>query len=193
MRLAILDSGHKLGTKLLFAIIRFMSRQPVPEVLKVISYRAELFGTPMKQITHEAMRGASAWSIGDRELMAAFVSKMNGCDYCIQAHTAVSARAYGDAAKVAAVLADVETAAIDERLRATLLMLRKLTREHAVDAQDMRRVLAAGVTRAQVEDALAVAFAFGTLNRLADAFEFVVPAPAAFEAGAKFLLARGYR
>jgi hypothetical protein len=29
--------------------------------------------------------------------------------------------------------------------------------------------------------------------RLADAFEFFVPGPKAFEAGAKFLLARGYR
>jgi hypothetical protein len=28
---------------------------------------------------------------------------------------------------------------------------------------------------------------------LADAFEFVVPGPEAFEAGAKYLLARGYR
>lgn len=193
MRLAILDSGHKLGTKLLFAIIRLMSRQPVPEVLKIISYRADFFGTAMKKITHEAMRGPSAWSVGERELMAAFVSKMNGCDYCIKAHTAVCARAFGDEAKVSAALADVETAALDEPLRATLLMLRKLTRERTVDANDMRRLLSAGVTREQIEDALAVGFAFGTINRLADAFAFAVPGPAAFAAGAKFLLARGYR
>jgi uncharacterized peroxidase-related enzyme len=193
MRLAILDNGHKIGTKILFAIIRFISRQPVPEVLKVISYRAEFFGTHMKKVTHEAMRGPSAWSIGDRELMAAFVSKMNGCDYCIKAHTAVSARAYGNEALVSAALADVETAEMDERLRALLLMLRKLAREHTVDADDMRTLLAAGVTREQIKDALAVCFAFGTINRLADAFEFFVPGPAAFEAGAKFLLARGYR
>jgi hypothetical protein len=43
------------------------------------------------------------------------------------------------------------------------------------------------------EDALAVCFAFNTMNRLADAFEFFVPSPKAFEVGAKFLLARGYR
>jgi FAD/FMN-containing dehydrogenase len=35
-------------------------------------------------------------------------------------------------------------------------MLRKLTREHAVNADDMRAVLAAGVSREQIEDALAV-------------------------------------
>jgi hypothetical protein len=72
-------------------------------------------------------------------------------------------------------------------------MLRKLTREHAVDADDMRGVLAAGVSREQIEDALAVCFAFNTIDRLADAFAFFVPGPEAFQAGAKFLLARGYR
>jgi hypothetical protein len=34
-------------------------------------------------------------------------------------------------------------------------MLRKLTREHTVDADDMRAVIAAGVSREQIEDALA--------------------------------------
>jgi hypothetical protein len=57
----------------------------------------------------------------------------------------------------------------------------------------MRAVLAAGATREQIEDALAVCFSFNTIDRLADAFGFFVPGPKAFEAGAKYLLARGYR
>ena len=72
-------------------------------------------------------------------------------------------------------------------------MLRKLTREHTVGSDDMRAVRAANVSREQIEDALAVSFAFNTPDRLADAFAFFVPGPEAFEVGAKFLLARGYR
>jgi alkylhydroperoxidase family enzyme len=83
--------------------------------------------------------------------------------------------------------------AIEEPLRTTLHMLCKLTREHAVNADDMRAVLAAGATREQIVDALAVCFSFNTIDRLADAFGFFVPGPKAFEAGAKYLLARGYR
>jgi hypothetical protein len=71
--------------------------------------------------------------------------------------------------------------------------LGKLTREQAVGADDMRAVLAAGASARQIEEALAVAFAFNTINRLADAFAFAMPGPEALEAGAKFLLARGYR
>ena len=91
------------------------------------------------------MSGPSAWSVGDRELMAAFVSKTNACAFCIGAHTATAAMAYQDKAKVQAVLADLETAPIEEPLRATLRLLGKLTREHAVNADDMRAVLCRGL------------------------------------------------
>jgi hypothetical protein len=105
----------------------------------------------------------------------------------------VAVRAYGDEPKVAAVLSDLEAAPISEPLRATLRMLGKLTREQTVGADDMRSVLAAGVPPQQIEDALAVCFAFNTINRLAETFAFAVPGPKAFEAGAKFLLTHGYR
>jgi len=192
MRLEILNSGYSFGTKVLFAFIHAVSRQPIPDAAKLVFYRPDFYGAPMKKFTHEAMRGPSVWSIGDRELMAAFVSKMNECAFCIGAHTATAARAYHDEAKVNAVLSDLETAPIEEPLRATLRMLRKLTREHTVNAADMRALLAAGISREQIEDALAVCFAFNTTDRLADAFGFFVPASKAFEAGAKYLLARGY-
>ena len=193
MRLSILDTGHGFATKTLFALIRTVSRQPTPEVLKLIKYRPDFLGDRLKDITHEAMRGPSSWSVADRELMAAFISKLNACEYCIKAHSAVSARAYGDGAKVAAVLSDLDRAVIEEPLRATLRVLRKLTLEQSVGVDDMHGLIAAGVSSAQIRDALAVAFAFNTMNRLADAFGFVVPGPEAFEAGARFLLARGYR
>ena len=193
MRLAILDRGHGLGTKALFALIRAASRQPVPEVLKLVKYRPDFYGTPMGAVTHEAMRGPSAWSVGDRELMAAVVSKVNACEFCISAHSAVAGRAYGDPAKVSAVLSDIETSPIGEPLRATLRMLRKLTHDRTLSGDDMRAVLAAGASREQIEDALAIAFAFNATNRLADAFAFAVPGPEAVQAGAKYLLARGYR
>ena len=193
MRLAILDSGHGFGTKVLFALIRTVSRQPVLDVIKLVKYRADFYGDPMQRVTQEAMRGPSAWSVGDRELMAAFVAKTNQCEWCTKAHSAVAQGAYRDGKKVSAVLSDLDTAAIEEPLRATLRMLRKLTREHAV----MRRtcepsslpVLRANRSRMRSRSA----FSFNVIGRLADAFGFFVPGPEAFEAGAKYLLARGYR
>lgn len=101
-------------------------------------------------------------------------------------------KAYEDEVKVTSVLNDLDTAPIEEPLRATLQLLRKLTTEHAVTPEDMKKVLATGVTKQQILDALAVCFAFNVIDRLADTFEFHVPGPKAFEASAKFLLSKGY-
>jgi uncharacterized peroxidase-related enzyme len=193
MRLTILDKGYSFSTKALFAFIRLLTRQPVPEIVKLLGYRPGFFGTNMKKVTHEALRGPSGWPVGDRELMAALVSRVNACEFCVKAHTAVAVRAYGDEQKVAAALSDLENAPVSEPFRATLCMLEKLTREQTVGADDVRSVLAAGVTPQKIEDALAVCFAFNIINRLAETFAFSVPGPKAFEAGAKFLHAHGYR
>ena len=193
MRLEVLNRGYRPGTKLLFAVIRLVSRQPVPDAAKLVFYRPDFYGSRAKEFTHEAMRGPSAWSVGDRELMAAYVSKVNESAFCIGAHTATARQAYQDGPKVAAVLADLESAPVEEPLGATLRMLGKLTAEGKLSAEDTRQVLAAGVSPQQVEDALAVCAAINTTDRLADAFGFDVLSPEGFEAGAKYLLKRGYR
>jgi uncharacterized peroxidase-related enzyme len=193
MRLDVLNRGYRPGTKLLFAIIRVFSGHPVPDAAKLVFYRPDFYGARAKGFTHEAMRGPSAWPVADRELMAAYVSTVNESAFCIGAHTATAGQAYQDGAKVKAVLADLDSAPVEEPLRATLRMLGKLTREGKVGAEDMREVLSAGVSRQQIEDALAVCTAFNTTDRLADAFGFEVLSPEGFEAGAKYLLKRGYR
>lgn len=91
------------------------------------------------------------------------------------------------------MLADVDAAPIDDKLRATLKLLRTLTKEHAVTPADIKAVLALGVTKKQIEDAFAVCFAFNIIDRIADAFEFHVGPRAHFDIGAKMLLTRGYR
>jgi alkylhydroperoxidase family enzyme len=96
--------------------------------------------------------------------------------------------------RVQAVLNDIATAPIEEKLRATLLFLKKVTREpDAVKAADIEALFALGVTRAQVKDALAVCWCFNVIPRLADTFKFEVGPLEAFDASAKSLLSRGYK
>lgn len=81
MRLAALDSGHSLRQKALLAMIRVLSRRKPPDVVKTLLYRPEYFGAAMNDYFQEVMRGPSEWSLGERELMAAFVSKTNECEF----------------------------------------------------------------------------------------------------------------
>jgi hypothetical protein len=79
MRLDVLDHGHPVTTKALFVLIHLMSRHRAPDVVKTLRYRPEFFGAHMRDVFQEVMRGPSEWSIADRELMAAYVSKINAC------------------------------------------------------------------------------------------------------------------
>jgi alkylhydroperoxidase family enzyme len=91
------------------------------------------------------------------------------------------------------VLEDYERAPIDEKLRATLRFLEKLTlTPEALTADDARRVLALGVSKAALADAIHVASVFNVFDRLADSMGWQVPSAAAFDVGAKRLISRGY-
>jgi hypothetical protein len=74
MRLEILN-------KALFAVMRLVTRQRVPDVVKTLFYRPDFMGKALNECFQTAMRGESPWSVGDRELMAAYVSKVNECEF----------------------------------------------------------------------------------------------------------------
>lgn len=168
MRLNILNNGYKLGTKLLFSIVKLVSGYPLPDAARVVFYRPDFYGNPAKQFTQRAMRGPSTWPVADRELMAAYISRMNECTFCVKAHSAVSTLAYGEGDTTEEVLTDLETAAVSPQLRATLNLLGKLTREQSINTADVQAAITAGVSPQQIEDALAVCFAFNITNRLFD-------------------------
>ena len=91
------------------------------------------------------------------------------------------------------MLADYRIAPIDEKLRAMLGFIEKLTLlPTEVGGDDMKPVLAAGVTPEAVREALYVVGMFSTITRCADAFGFGIPDDAGFEASGKSLLKFGY-
>jgi len=71
VRPAVLEHGYRWWQKLLFRLIS------IPDAARITFYRSDFYGSYAKKLTHAAMRGPSAWSVGDRELMAAYVSKVN--------------------------------------------------------------------------------------------------------------------
>lgn len=81
MRVPAIERPRRLSDKLMFALVRVMSGQRVPDVVRTLRYRPEMFGTPMGAVFQEVMRGPSEWSLGERELFAAWVSKKNECEF----------------------------------------------------------------------------------------------------------------
>lgn len=53
----------------------------LPDIVPTLRYRPELFGGPYGAVLQDSTRGASRWSVGERELFAAFVSSRNHCRF----------------------------------------------------------------------------------------------------------------
>jgi hypothetical protein len=79
MRLANLERGHRLGTRLFLRFLRVVSRKEPPDVVKTLYYRPEFYGAAYSTLLNDLMRGASSWTVGERELFAAFTSRLNQC------------------------------------------------------------------------------------------------------------------
>ena len=61
--------------------IREASTERDLDVVRTMRYRSELFGRPFSAALQRVMRGPSDWSVGERELFAAFVSAQNQCPF----------------------------------------------------------------------------------------------------------------
>ena len=81
MRLKNVESGQKLSKKLILALMGLKLGERAPDVLRTIWYRPEYFGNPYGRYLNAVMRGPSEWSVGERELFAAFISRLNECEF----------------------------------------------------------------------------------------------------------------
>ena len=81
MRLQAVERGHRVSQKLVMGMIRLTSGMRVVDIIRTIFYRPEFFGRPISAWTQAVMRGPSPWNVWERELFAAFVSRLNQCRF----------------------------------------------------------------------------------------------------------------
>lgn len=114
----------------------------------------------------EILREPAHLSAADREVIAAYTSKLNGCQYCRGSHAAFAASLGASDAD----LAMVDSGDIDgHRLAALLAYVRKLTLAPSTISQsDKEAVHAAGFSEDELKDAIAVCAAFNLYNRIVE-------------------------
>lgn len=192
MRLPEIDRGDSFKSRLLIRFISMVSGMRLPDAARVAFYHKSFFSTPLGAWTQAAMRGPSAWSVAERELMATMVAKWNSCPFCVGAHGAVAAKTM-ERSLVDAVLTDFRSAPISDALKGTLAFLEVMTlRPMELSAQHAAEARRSGVTIAALKDAAAVAAVFNIITRYANALDFVMPSASEFNRAASMLLKRGY-
>jgi uncharacterized peroxidase-related enzyme len=192
MRLREVERGDSLRSRALIRVISLALGGRLPDAARVAFYHKDFVGSALGAWTQEAMRGPSEWPVAERELMAAMVATWNSCPFCVGAHRAIAVLGMDDAVATAC-LADYRSAPISEQLRATLTFLETMTaRPEELTAAHAREAMAAGVTRQQLADAVAVAAVFNIITRYANALGFAIPTDAEYAKSATMMLKRGY-
>lgn len=135
----------------------------VPDILKM----SPEAGIALMEVHEAIMRGPSALTEGERELIAAYVSGINNCQYCHGVH-AETAKAYGIAAAAVDKMFDgLDVAGFDAKIKPILRLARKLTEKpSSVTAADAQAVYDAGWDEKALHDAIMVVCCFNFMNRL---------------------------
>lgn len=126
-------------------------------------------GRAMIEFHCAALRSDSQLTARDKELIAAFVSGLNACQYCYGVHKE-TAKAYGvDESLIEAMVADLDQAPVDAKLKPILEYARILTLTPAKALQrHVDAVFAAGWTERDLHDAILTVCLFNFMNRLLD-------------------------
>jgi uncharacterized peroxidase-related enzyme len=95
-------------------------------IWNILAYRTDA-AYHLCELSQQVMFEEAPLSQAMRELIAAYTSSLNRCDFCRNAHAAVASHLYGSEEFVRSVLNDPEKSSLDERDKALLRFVRKLT------------------------------------------------------------------
>jgi uncharacterized peroxidase-related enzyme len=150
---------------------------------------------PLNELAEVLLRGPHPLTAGERELIAAYVSGLNECDFCCSSHSAFAAAQLDEGMPlVDQVRANLDTAPVPEKLRALLRIaaaVRDDGRKVTTDLVDAAR--AEGATDLEIHDTVLIAAAFCMYNRYVDGLATLAPTdPTRYEQSAQRIIAEGY-
>jgi uncharacterized peroxidase-related enzyme len=147
-----------------------------PGIRGLLRYRPET-GRPLSELAEILLRGPGTLARGERELIAAYVSSLNGCQYCSCSHGAcAAAQLPGGMAVVEQVCADPDTAPVPVKLRALLAIAAAIQHSGlSVTTALADAARAAGATDLEIHDTVLIAALFCMLNRYVDGLATAAP------------------
>lgn len=125
---------------------------------------------PLNDLANALLVDESSLTKGERELIAAFVSSQNECRFCTKSHASAARHLLGEQSPlVDAVLQNIETAPLNEKMRALLDIAEKVRRDgRLVTSEDIQRARDAGADDQAIHDTVLITGLFGLFNRYVD-------------------------
>jgi uncharacterized peroxidase-related enzyme len=165
-----------------------------PGISGLMQYRPET-AKPLNDLAEVLLRAPNSLSPGERELIAAYVSGLNECEFCCSSHSAfAAAQLEPGMTLVDQVRADLDGAPVSSKLRALLRIAGAVQADGRHVTTDLvEAARAAGATDVEIHDAVLIAAAFCMFNRYVDGLGTLVPDnPEYYKAAADRIVTVGY-
>jgi uncharacterized peroxidase-related enzyme len=172
-----------------------LDEQKFPGINGPMRFRPET-AEPLNQLAEVLLRGPHTLTPGERELIAAYVSGLNQCNFCCNSHSAFAAAQLDEGMSlVDQVRRDVDTAPVSAKLRALLHIAGAVqSGGRNVTPALVERARTADATDLEIHDTVLIAAAFCMYNRYVDGLGTLAPTdPAVYAAAAEHIVAKGYR
>lgn len=124
----------------------------------------------LNALAETLLRGENTLTMGERELIAAYVSNKNECNFCYSSHAAVAAYHLQDEYRIVdAIIEDKEEAPISEKMKSLLGIAHKVQQGgKAVSKEDIQKAKNHDATDDEIHTTVLIASAFCMFNRYVD-------------------------
>ena len=142
---------------------------PQPGIVELLLYKGPT-GKALSKLAHTLLHGPSPLTRGERELIAGYVSRLNGCEYCSESHCASANAHFDDGGHtVGFVKTDIMEAPVSDKMKALLKVAERVQAGgREVQSEHIEAAKSAGATDEDIHDTVLVAAAFCMYNRYVD-------------------------
>lgn len=136
----------------------------------------------LNELTEVLLRNESTLSRGERELIATYVSALNDCFFCQNAHGGIAQHYMEcDMEFIDLIKKDFENTAITEKMKALLSIAGSVQKGgKSVTAEQIEKAKSLGVTDIELHDTVLIAAAFCMFNRYVDGLGTTAPSDRQF-------------
>lgn len=166
----------------------------VPGIRSLVLFRPET-GKHLYELAQVLLRGESPLAEAERELIAAYVSYLNNCMFCMKSHAAAARCLYGDEKNIVdEVLRNMQHSKVSDKMKALLNIAGKVQiLGNEVKPVDIALARALGADDREIHDTVLIAAAFCMFNRYVDGLATFTPTDtAAYEEMGKRMTTLGY-
>ena len=152
----------------------------VPNLFKAYAHRPEIMAANWSKVKAVMLTGELPRTL--KEMIAVVVSKANGCQYCVAAHSA-ALRMLGESEEQCNLLVDgFEAADLPEDTKVVLRLAVKSTRQpQAMTDNEFEELRKLGYSESQIIEMLSVVDLFTSFNRFLDTLRIPLDFPTSRE------------